>query len=69
MENFDNFGEFPTVLGVNGVQFPKKIIHVIFSPKRNTKKKVGMIGQYQGNSLTLLSMHKILQRPVVMETD
>ena len=53
MENFDNFTEFPIVLGVNGVRFPKKFTHVIFSPKRNTKKKVGMIGQCRGNSLTL----------------
>ena len=54
MENFDNFGEFPIVLGVNRVRFPKKFTHVIFSPKRNTKKKVGIIGQCRGNSLTLI---------------
>ena len=50
MKNFNNFGESPIVLGVNGVRFPKKITHVIFSPKRNTKKKVGMIRQKIKNS-------------------
>ena len=59
MENFDNFGEFPIVLGVNEVRFPKKFTHVIFTPKRNTKKKVGMIGQCRGNSLTLMRVGKI----------
>ena len=45
MKNFENFGKFPIVLGVNKVRFQKKFTHVIFSPKRNTKKEVGMIGR------------------------
>ena len=53
MENFDNFGEFPIVLGVNGVRFPKKFTPVIFIPKCNTKKKLGVIGQCRGNNLIL----------------